>query len=73
MVKFKNLFSRRYSNFQFETFDSAKANTARSHLFRKYLRENESFSKTMLSVYKGAQVAWVHVIKNANKSRDIAT
>ena len=70
MVKFKNLFSRRYSNFQFETFDSAKANTARSHLFRKYLRENESFSKTILSCLSGAQMGYLVSLRK--KCQDIS-
>ena len=33
----------------------------------QYLRENDSFSKTMLTVYKGAQVAWVHEIKKCQQ------
>ena len=33
----------------------------------QYLRENDSFSKTMLTVYKGAQVAWVHKIKKCQQ------
>ena len=34
--------------------------TARSHLFREYLREKESFSKTNFSLFIRAQVGWIH-------------
>ena len=72
MVFLKNLFSRRYTNLKFEKFDSAQANTARSHLFREYLRENEFLSKTILACFLGAQMASIHEIKKDKKSRDTA-
>ena len=52
--------------------DSAQANTARSHLFCEYLRENEFLSKTILACFLGAQMASIHEIKNDKKSRDTA-
>ena len=56
-----------------ETFSKKKLfDTARGHLFREYLRENEHFSKTILACLSGAQVDWIHE-KNAKKSRDSAT
>ena len=53
-------------------FDSAQANTARSRIFREYLRENEFLSKTILACLSGAQMASIHEIKNGKKSRDTA-
>ena len=43
--------------------NSVQANTARSRIFRKYLRENEFLSKTMLACLSGAQMASIHKIK----------
>ena len=40
-----------------------QANTARSHLFREYIHENETFRKTILDCVSGAQVGWIHRIK----------
>ena len=59
MVLLKNSFSRRYSNLKFEKFDSAQANTARSRIFREFLRENEFLSKTILACLSGAQVGLI--------------
>ena len=52
--------------------DSVQANTAQSRIFREYLRENELLSKTILAYFSGAQMATIHEIKNAKKSRDPA-
>ena len=52
--------------------NSAQANTARSRIFREFLRENELLSKTILACLSGAQMASIHEIKNAKKSRDTA-
>ena len=41
---------------KFEKLDSAKCLSARSHLSREYLRENESFSKTILACLSVAQL-----------------
>ena len=53
-------------------FDSAQANTARSRIFREFLRENELLSKTILACLSGAQMASIHEIKKWQKSRDTA-
>ena len=52
--------------------DSAQANTAQSQIFRGDLCENEFLSKTILACLSGAQMALIHEIKNAKKSRDTA-
>ena len=52
--------------------NSAWANTARSRIFREFLCENELLSKTILACLSGAQMASIHEIKNAKKSRDTA-
>ena len=49
-----------------------QGNTARSRIFREYLCENELLSKTILACLSGSQLALIHEIKNANKSRDTA-
>ena len=51
-------------------FDSAQANTARSQIFCKFLRENELLSKTTLACLSGVQMASIHEIKKCQKSRD---
>ena len=48
-------------------FDSAQANTARSRIFREFLRENEFLSKTILACLSGAQMAYIHEIKKLLK------
>ena len=52
--------------------NSAQVNTARSRIFREYLRENEFLSKTILACLSGAQMGSIHEIKNGKKSRDTA-
>ena len=49
-------------------YDSTQANTAQSHQFRKYFRENEFLSKPLSE----AQMASIHEIKNDIESRDTA-
>ena len=47
--------------------DSAQYNTARSHVFRKYLREDKLFfSETILDRLSGTQMGSIHY-KNAKK------
>ena len=54
--------------------DSAQYHTARSHVFREYLRENEFFSETILDCLSGTQMGWINEEeKNAKKSRDTAS
>ena len=53
--------------------DSAQYHTARSHVFREYLRENEFFSETILDCLSGTQMGWINEKKNAKKSRDTAS
>ena len=43
--------------------DSTQANTARSRLFREYLRKNEFLSKTIVACLPGAKMASIHEIK----------
>ena len=45
-------------DFQFR--DSAQRDTARSHVFREYLRENEFFSETILECLSGTQMGWIN-------------
>ena len=47
-----------------------QANTARSRIFRNYLRKNEFLSKTILACLSGAHMASIHEIKKCKKSRD---
>ena len=47
--------------------DSSLANTERSRLFCKYLRENELLSKTISAWLSGAQMASIHEIKKCQK------
>ena len=44
-----------------------QANTARSRIFRKYIRENEILSKTSLACFLGAQMASIDEIKKYHK------
>ena len=60
-----------FRTFQFP--DSAQYHTARSHVFREYLRENEFFSETILDCLSGTQMGWINEKKNAKKSRDTAS
>ena len=53
-------------------FDSAQANTARSRIFREFLRENEHLSKTILACLSGVQMASIHEIKKCQISCDTA-
>ena len=51
--------------------DSAKYHTARSHVFCKYLRENEFFRETILDCLSGTQMGWINKErKKCQKSRD---
>ena len=79
IVLLKSSFSRRYSQNQWlravlacAESDSPQANTARSRIFCEFLRENKLLSKTILACLSGAQMASIHEIKNAKKSRDTA-
>ena len=60
-----------FRKFQFS--DSAQCDTARSHVFREYLRENEFFSETILDCLSGTQMGSIHEKINHKKSHDTAS
>ena len=55
-----------FRTFQFP--DSAQCDTARSHVFREYLRRNEFFSETILDCLSGTQMGSIHEEKKIAKN-----
>ena len=54
------IYKKRYSEF-FRFREDIRLQSSRSHLFREYLPENESFSKTIFACSSGVQVGGIQV------------
>ena len=53
--------------------NSAQCDTAQSHVFCEYLRENEFFCETILDCLSGTQMGWINEKRNIKKPRDTAS
>ena len=73
MALLKDSFSRRYLRNKWLRAVLAFAESNVSNWKFEYLRENKFLNLTIFACLSGAQLGWIHIIKNAKKSRDTAT